>query len=85
VSDEADISKLLSEVKRTLAEAIDFAMVGRIEELDGRVPSRDEMNRHIFRLVHIPSGENHFFYKGRLILVVVPPNTPNGKFILKTT
>jgi hypothetical protein len=87
VSDELDsaaINKAIALVQRTLTEAIDFALAGRIEVILGRVPSRDEMQRDIYRLVHIATGENHFFYRGTLILVVVPPKTNNGKFILRT-
>jgi len=86
VSDEPDnpaMEEAMALVKRTLAEQIDFLLVARIEELEGKVPSREAMHRHVGRLIKVATGESHYFYKRRCILVVTPPTTANGKFILR--
>lgn len=53
-----------------LGKKLDTAMIGIIEEVEGRVPTNAEIMEHCKRLIH-PDGEWEYKWRGRTILHVL--------------
>lgn len=79
--DSAAMEKARAEVMRALMKAIDDALIGRVEEIEGRVPNNDELKRHACTYTHA-NGRRDYFWKGKAIGRVMPPTAEEPRFTI---
>lgn len=70
----------LDKFHRELAAEIDRALITRLEVMLDRVPTNDECAKHLHKLCYQASGAWEYFWKGQLILTVLPPTAAEPCF-----
>ena len=55
-----------------LMRQTDQLLIGRVEEIEGRVPTNHEIKQHAFCGLY-PDGRKEYKWKGVAILTVMPP------------
>lgn len=68
---EDDLAKISATVARYRSDAIEKALITRIEEIEGRVPSDAEVAHYAQKEIH-PDGTEIIYWKG-IPIVVAPP------------
>ena len=69
------IQDMAIQLHRNLLQKVEERLVARIEELEGRVPSNEEVARHGHRVIY-PDGKQEYTWKGMKILEVLPMTDP---------
>lgn len=67
-----DYQSLQVQVYRRLLHLIESRLVRSIEIIEGRVPNREEIALHALKAYSL-DGQMSFFWRGQIILEVVPP------------
>lgn len=67
------MNSVLDEVRRHFIQRIELSLVTRIEEIEGRVASNEEVARYAHRVIY-PDGVSLYTWKGQPIVRVIPPS-----------